>query len=92
MPAALLCSVLPSFETREEGQACGEVGVLSGFPGQADRFMKPGLGLGPSVRSRLIDRHVAQQQGQHADRGCAARRLERAVSKRPADVCLAQPD
>ena len=66
--------------------------MLTGFPGQADRLVKPGLGLGPPVRGRLIDRHVAQQEGQRAHRGCAARGLERAVGERPSGVRLAQPD
>jgi hypothetical protein len=90
--AALLFPALPGLEPREERQVRREVGVLAGFPGQGDRLVETGLRFGPPVRRRLIDRHVAEYEGQHADRGLAARGVERAVGEGPAGVRLAQPD
>ena len=73
VPPALLRPALPGLEPGQAGQRRGEVGALAGLPGQVDRFVKPGLGFGPAVGSGLIERHVAQQEGQHADRGlCGA--------------------
>ena len=66
--------------------------MLTDFPGQADRFVKAGLSFGPSIRARLIDRYVEQHEGQRADRGFAAGRIERTIQKGSPDVRLAQPD
>jgi hypothetical protein len=90
--ATRLRPALPGLQPREERQAGDEVRMLAGFPGHTDRLVEPGLRFGPSVRRRLVDRHVAEHEGQHADRGLAPRRVERPVGQRPAGVRLAQPD
>jgi hypothetical protein len=66
--------------------------MLTDFPGQADRFVKAGLSLGPSIRARLIGRYVEQHEGQRADRGFAAGHVERTIQKGSPDVRLAHFD
>jgi hypothetical protein len=92
MRAALLRPAQPGFEPGGEGQRQAEVATLTGFPGQADRFVKAGLSLGPSIRAHLIDCDVEQHEGQRADRGFAAGRIERTIQQGSPDVRLAQPD
>ena len=92
MPAALLRPAQPGFEPGGKAQGHAEVAILTGFPGQSDRFVKTGLSLGPSIRARLIGRYVEHQEGQRADRGLAASRVERTIKECPPGVRFAQPD